>query len=124
MSMAFQQITALSIFWVVMIASSNAAEFSGRVKTVVDGDDIELCDDGGSCTRIRLCGIDAPERKCPGYGAAREALRALAEGKLARCVQVGSGTPCDGRSKPTNRNRIVAQCFVDGADIAASCQQR
>jgi hypothetical protein len=42
------------------------------------------------------------------------------KGKAVRCVQVGDGTPCDGRSKATNRDRIVAQCFVDGADVAAS----
>ena len=42
----------------------------------------------------------------------------LVEGEVVRCLQVGNGTPCDGRSKPTNYDRIVAQCFVDGADIA------
>jgi hypothetical protein len=41
-------------------------------------------------------------------------------GKPVRCVQVGGGTPCDGRSKPTNRDRIVAQCFAEESDIAAT----
>jgi endonuclease YncB( thermonuclease family) len=117
------QVAVLSIFLVSAVAT-NAAEFSGRVKTVIDGDDIELCDGSGACTRIRLCGIDAPERTCPGYGAAREGLRAVAEGKQARCIQVGSGTPCDGKSKPTSYNRIVAQCFVDGTDVAGSLVER
>jgi hypothetical protein len=36
-----------------------------------------------------------------------------------RCVQVGAGTPCDGRSKPTNHDRVVAQCFTDQGDISA-----
>ncbi len=36
----------------------------------------------------------------------------MVEGKEVRCIQVGGGTPCDGRSRPTNRDRIVAQCFV------------
>ena len=111
--------TLLGIFLVGAITATDAAEFSGVVATVIDGDDIVLCDDDDSCKRFRLCGIDAPERTCPGYKASRDELRKFAEGMLARCVQVGSGTPCDGRSKPTNGKRIVAQCFVDDVDLAA-----
>jgi micrococcal nuclease len=111
--------TTFLVIWSATVAAGAAAEFSGIVDSVIDGDDIVLCDDDGSCRRIRLCGIDAPERKCPGYTAARRRLQELAEGNLARCVQVGGGTPCDGRSKPTSGKRIVAQCFVDGVDIAS-----
>jgi endonuclease YncB( thermonuclease family) len=35
------------------------------------------------------------------------------------CLQVGLGTPCDGRSKPVNKKRAVAQCFIGDKDIAA-----
>jgi hypothetical protein len=49
----------------------------------------------------------------------RSALSRLAWRKTVRCVEVGGGTPCDGRSKRKNRNRYVAQCFVNGADLAA-----
>lgn len=42
----------------------------------------------------------------------------MVEGKEVRCIQVGGGTPCDGRSRPTNRDRIVAQCFVGDRDAA------
>jgi micrococcal nuclease len=42
----------------------------------------------------------------------------IVSGKEVQCVQVGGGTPCDGRSKPTSHKRIVAQCFVDGVDIS------
>lgn len=49
----------------------------------------------------------------------RVALETLIGGKRVRCVQVGSGTVCDHRSKPTNQGRVVAQCFVDGRDVAA-----
>jgi micrococcal nuclease len=85
MAMTLLQVVALSIFWTTAVAASNAAELSVQVRTVVDGDDIEVCADSGSCTRIRLCGIDAPERECPGYNEARAALRALVEGKQVRC---------------------------------------
>ena len=117
-------IAVISIFFIAGIARSHAAEFSGLVKSVIDGDDIVVCADSDSCTRIRLCGIDAPERECPGYIEAGTALRALVEGKRVRCVQVGDGTPCDGRSKPTNRDRAVAQCFIDGSDVAGSLVER
>jgi endonuclease YncB( thermonuclease family) len=120
----FFRIVVFSIFCTAAIAVSDAAEFSGRAVAVPDGDDIRLCADDGSCTRIRLCGIDAPERECPGYGAAREGLETLVRGKRLRCIQVGSGTPCDGRSKPMNNNRVVAQCFVDGIDVAGSLVER
>lgn len=43
----------------------------------------------------------------------------MIEGKLIRCVPVGQGTVCDGRSEPKSHGRTVAQCFVAGADIAA-----
>jgi micrococcal nuclease len=122
--MVLHRIALLSIFWLVMILSSDAAEFSGLVKSVIDGDDLVVCVDSGSCTDIRLCGIDAPERERPGYSEARAALRTLVEGKRVRCVQVGNGTPCDGRSKPTNRDRVVAQCFIDGTDVAGSLVER
>ena len=37
----------------------------------------------------------------------------MIEGKTIHCLQVGEGTVCDGRSKPNNRDRVVAQCFLD-----------
>jgi endonuclease YncB( thermonuclease family) len=123
--MGFLVVAAIWTFFVVGITASDAAELSGLVKSVIDGDDIELCADGGPCRDIRLCGIDAPEVECGrSYQDAREALRALVHGKRVRCMQVGGGTPCDGRSKPTNRDRIVAQCFVDGTDLAGSLVER
>jgi endonuclease YncB( thermonuclease family) len=98
---------------------ASAAEYSGSVDRIVDGDTLWLCD-ATACHKIRVCGINAPEKGQPGYRDSGAALENLVKGKAVRCVQVGNGTPCDGRSKPTNRDRIVAQCFVDGADIAAT----
>jgi micrococcal nuclease len=125
MPIGFLPVAAILAFFVATIMASDAAEFSGLVKSVIDGDDIELCADGGSCRDIRLCGIDAPEVECGrSYDVAREALRALVFGKRVHCIQVGGGTPCDGRSKSTNRGRIVAQCFVDETDVAAVLVER
>jgi len=108
---------AVAFCWIT--ATAYADEFSGSVDKVADGDTFWVCD-ATACHKIRLCGADAPEKGESGYQRSAEALRRLVEGKIVRCIQVGNGTPCDGRSKPTNYDRIVAQCFVDGADIAAS----
>jgi len=35
------------------------------------------------------------------------------------CTPVGEGTVCGGRSNRRSGNRLVAQCSVDGDDIAA-----
>jgi endonuclease YncB( thermonuclease family) len=117
------QVVVLSIFYVVAVAANAAAQFSGRA-AVVDGDDIELSADAGPPKRIRLCGIDAPEQGCPGYGEAIREFRTLVEGKQVRCIQVGAGTPCDGRSKSENRGRIIAQCFVENTDVAGRLVER
>ena len=114
----FHRLGVFSAILVVMAtATVHAAEFSGSVDKIVDGDTFWVCD-VSACHKIRVCGINAPEKGKPGYRESGEALSQLVEGKAVRCAQVGNGTPCDGRSKPTNHDRIVAQCFVNGADIA------
>lgn len=44
-------------------------------------------------------------------------LRSLASRETVRCIPVGQGTICDGRSRSTNHGRLVAQCFLRGTDI-------
>jgi len=81
---------------------------------VVDGDTLYV-----GQIKYRLCGIDAPEMGHSGYHEAIDYLHALVRGKKIECIPVGQGTPCDGRSKPRSHDLIVAQCFVDGEDLAA-----
>lgn len=104
---------ALLAVW-LPVSPIGATEFNQVVAHVVDGDTFDLVDG----TRIRVCGIDAPEDFEPGFQQSAAALEAIIQGRAVRCVQVGGGTVCDGRSKPTNGNRVVAQCFVNGKDIA------
>jgi endonuclease YncB( thermonuclease family) len=105
------------------VIAVRAAEFVGGAGKVVDGDTLWVCNNF-ECQKFRICGINAPEAGEPGYNEARDALGKLVEGKAVRCLQVGGGTPCDGRSKPTNRDRIVAQCFADGDDVAKQLVER
>jgi endonuclease YncB( thermonuclease family) len=123
MPMRLLQVSVLSLFLVAAAASGAVAQLSGRA-TVIDGDDIDVWADAGPPKRVRLCGVDAPEQGCPGYDDAIRELRTLVEGKQVRCIQVGAGTPCDGKSKPQNRGRIVAQCFVENTDLAGRLVER
>ena len=93
--------------------SASADSITGAVTKVRDGDTFEI-----GRQAIRLCGIDAPERNEPGAGKATATLRNLVAGKAVRCIPVGEGTVCDDRSKRTSHDRVVAQCFVTGRDIA------
>jgi endonuclease YncB( thermonuclease family) len=95
----------------LIVFASSAVTAADRV---VDGDTLYV-----GRLKYRLCGIDAPERGQPGSPEAADHLRKLIRGKTINCTPVGEGTPCDGRSARKSHDRIVAQCFVDGKDIAA-----
>jgi endonuclease YncB( thermonuclease family) len=99
--------------------SGDGAELAGTANRIVDGDTFWVCH-ASACQKIRICGINAPEEGEPGYQESTEALKKLIAGSSVRCIQVGNGTPCDGRSEPTSHDRIVAQCFVHGTDIASA----
>jgi endonuclease YncB( thermonuclease family) len=99
------------------VSTGAAADYLGRATAVVDGDTFTM-ESESRRIRVRICGIDAPERGQPGYGQAAGALASLVEGKQVHCLQIGEGTVCDGRSKPASRDRIVGQCFIDKLDIA------
>ena len=81
--------------------------------SAVDGDTLLV-----GRLQYRLCGIDAPELGRPGSEAAKQYLDDLIGDRPVKCTPVGQGTPCDGRSESHSYGRIVAQCFVDGKDIA------
>lgn len=98
-------------------ASVCAADLTGTPDKIYDGDTFAVCDQD-KCTKIRVCGIDAPERGSAAALAATTALEGLLAGKTVRCVPVGEGSVCDDRSRKTSRDRVVAQCFVDGKDVA------
>jgi endonuclease YncB( thermonuclease family) len=72
-----------------------AADYLGKVTSVADGDSFTMEAENGR-VRVRICGIDAPERGQPGYGQAAGVLANMIEGKTDHCLQVGEGTVCDG----------------------------
>lgn len=86
---------------------------TGKVTHIVDGDTFFI-----GKTRIRLCGIDAPVQGHPGYRLSAKYLQRMIEGKTVRCIPVGAGAACVGRSMPQTHNRRVAQCFLEWTDLA------
>ena len=106
--------TITSILITLMFTLPAAAEpITGSVSHIRDADTFLI-----GKQPIRLCGIDAPEI---GTAEGKKAARFLAQivrGNARRCIPVNEGTVCDGRSKRYNRDRIVAQCFMQGRDLA------
>jgi endonuclease YncB( thermonuclease family) len=89
--------------------------FSGRVAKVADGDTFTLDDK----TKVRLWGIDTPEKKQECQAAdgkpypcgirAQQALEAFA---------LGRKVTCEDKQKGGSYGRRVAACAVDGKDLA------
>ena len=98
-------VTALNAW---MSGWTDTAPRSGTAR-VIDGDTFDLCH-AGNCARIRLCGVNAPERGQPGYDAARLALIEIVRGVEVTCTPIGRGTVCDNRSGAKSHDRTVAQC--------------
>ncbi len=83
-----------------------AAGLTGVAGRIIDGDTFYL---EGVETRLRLWGVDAPERKQPGGAEATEALTALVAGRTLACEEMDRD----------RYRRIVARCTLDdGRDIA------
>jgi len=84
-----------------------AAPWAGTVIGVADGDTLTLLAADRASHRIRLDGIDAPERSQPFGQRARQSLAALAHGRtaLADC------------GKQDRYGRAVCRVTVDGVDV-------
>jgi endonuclease YncB( thermonuclease family) len=84
-----------------------SAERHGTVVGISDGDTLTLVDANKTQHRIRLDGIDAPERTQPYGQRARQSLAALAHGRSA-------SADCP---KVDRYGRAVCRVVVDGVDL-------
>jgi endonuclease YncB( thermonuclease family) len=78
-----------TLFFCLLALSSLAAHaatqsFEARVVGVADGDTITVLDANNVQRRIRLSGIDAPERGQPFSGRSKQSLRRMVMGRLVR----------------------------------------
>jgi endonuclease YncB( thermonuclease family) len=95
---------ALCLFLLLLAAPASAADLlEGRVVRIADGDTLTVLDGDQIQHRVRLAGIDAPERGQP-FGA-------RAKQNLARLT---FGNPVEIRwHKPDRYGRLVGQVWVD-----------
>lgn len=100
--------SASALALLAALASPCAAEqWRGTVVGVADGDTLTLLDGQRQQRRIRLDGIDAPERSQAFGQRSRQSLAALAHGRaaVAECP------------KTDRYGRAVCQVIVDGVDV-------
>ncbi len=96
-------LTVLVVVW----APAYADTLTGKVVKVADGDSITVLDNTNTQQRIRLQGIDAPERKQPFGNASRKHLTTLVAGKTVTVKW----------DKRDRYRRIVGFVIVDGHDV-------
>jgi endonuclease YncB( thermonuclease family) len=94
----------LSLFCACSVA---AETLIGRVVGVADGDTITVLDDANRQHRIRLAGIDAPEKSQPFGRQAKEHLAGLVFGRPVIVEW----------HKHDRYGRIVGVCTVEGRDV-------
>ena len=103
--MPLRRLLLLAIFlWPL---SATAVEWVGTIVGIADGDTLTLLDGGKATHRIRIDGIDAPERTQPYGQRARQSLADLAHGRSARAECL----------KSDRYGRAVCRVLVDGVDV-------
>lgn len=90
-----------------MLSSAvQAATIEGRVVGVADGDTITILDNSNTQYKIRLAGIDAPEKKQPFGNVSKKSLSDLVFGKQVTVDY-----------KQRDRyGRVVGKVLIDGSD--------
>lgn len=88
------------------VSLGHAATIEGRVVGVADGDTVTVLDDARTQHKIRLSGIDAPEKKQPFGQRSKESLSELV---FSKTVTVET-------SKRDRYGREVGKVLVDGVD--------
>lgn len=88
------------------VTCTQAAPISGRIVGVIDGDTVDLLTESKQLVRVRLAGIDAPERRQPFGSAAKKVLSGFVFSKPAT-LEGG---------KKDRYGRLVAKVVVGGQD--------
>lgn len=95
-----------SIIFVTLIASTANADIGGKVVAVTDGDTIKILDNNKRQHKIRLTGIDAPEKAQPFGNASRKHLAFMLAGKEVRVET----------SKRDRYGRVLGKVWVQPRD--------
>ena len=99
---------SLSILASLLLASTlHAAEYQGKVVGVADGDTITVLDSNKTQHKVRLAGIDAPEKKQPFGNRSRISLALMVYQREVTIVT----------HKTDRYGREVAKVLHDGEDV-------
>ena len=94
------------LLFLTLVPALSYADIMGRVVAVADGDTIKVLDDNRTEHKVRLSGIDAPERGQPYGNVSRENLAKLVAGKDVRVETV----------KKDRYGRVVGKIWVQPGD--------
>ena len=97
----------VTFFFVIFLSITAFADFTGKVVKVTDGDTINVLESGNILHKVRLTGIDAPERSQP-YG--RKSADHLASMVAGMTVTIESG-------RKDRYGRDLGKVLIDGQDI-------
>jgi len=88
---------------------NDSKSLSGKVVGVIDGDTYDLLMDGNETIRIRMEGIDAPEKGMPFYKKAKKHLSDLCFGKIVRL---------DVKEKDRYGRKVAFSYLDDGTELS------
>jgi len=94
---------------ILLLISSPALALDGRVVAVADGDTITILDAGNNLTKVRLHGVDAPEKSQPFGTASKHHLSIMIFGKHVSVTDKGLD----------KYRRTLGVVYLDGRDINA-----
>ena len=97
-------LAALLALW---LGVAHAAGLSGKVIRVSDGDSITVLDSGNQQHKIRLMGIDAPEKGQPFGTKSRESLSSMVAGRQVTVAW----------QKKDRYGRVLGVVFADSRDV-------
>ena len=97
----------IALIWLCIAMSLNAATLQGKVVSVADGDTITVLDSQKTQHKIRLQGIDAPERAQPFGNKSRQSLHELVHGKQVTVDY----------QKKDKYGRVVGKILLNNADV-------
>lgn len=104
--MRFAALVSILLAVALFTAPTSADELRGRVVGITDGDTITVLDAGKTQHKIRLAGIDAPERGQPGGQRSKETLSRLVYDQPVRVES----------QKRDRYERIVGKVWVASPD--------
>jgi endonuclease YncB( thermonuclease family) len=94
--------------WALLLAQPTYADFTGKVVKVADGDTITVLRDSEQI-KIRLAGIDAPEKAQPFGNVAKQSMSEMLFGKEVRVIEQG----------PDRYGRTIGRVYQGDVDVSA-----